>query len=92
MPTFGQSEYDLRAEREITPIVEQLGVFADLIQAGKIRHIGLSNETPWCLCQFTRATETARLPHVVSIQNAYNLLNRTFEFGLAETCHREQLV
>ncbi len=91
VPTFGQSEYDPGAERETTPIVEQLGAFADLIQAGKIRHVGLSNETPWGVCQFTRAAEESRLPRVVSIQNAYNLLNRTFEFGLAETCHREQL-
>ena len=91
VPTFGQSEYDPGAERETTPIVEQLGAFADLIQAGKIRHVGLSNETPWGVCQFTRTAEEAGLPRVVSIQNAYNLLNRTFEFGLAETCHREQL-
>ncbi|MHB1333628.1 MAG: aldo/keto reductase [Sulfuriferula sp.] len=91
VPTFGQNEYDPAAERETTPIIEQLGVFADLIQAGKIRHVGLSNETPWGVCQFTRAAETAGLPRVASIQNAYNLLNRTFEFGLAETCHREQI-
>ncbi|GCB02253.1 oxidoreductase [Sulfuriferula multivorans] len=91
VPTFGQSEYDPGTERETTPIVEQLGAFADLIQAGKIRHVGLSNETPCGVCQFTHAAEEARLPRVVSIQNAYNLLNRTFEFGLAETCHREQL-
>lgn len=91
VPTFGQSEYDPGKERDTTPIVEQLGAFAQLIQAGKIRHVGLSNETPWGVCQFTRAAEAAGLPRVVSIQNAYNLLNRTFEYGLAETCHREQL-
>ena len=91
VPTFGQSEYDPAAERPTTPIIEQLGAFADLIQAGKIRHVGLSNETPWGVCQFTHAAATAGLPRVASIQNAYNLLNRSFEFGLAETCHREQI-
>lgn len=91
VPTFGESEYDPAAERATTPIIDQLGAFADLIQAGKIRHVGLSNETPWGVCQFIRAAETAGLPRVASIQNAYNLLNRTFEFGLAETCHREHI-
>lgn len=91
VPTFGQNEYDPGTERETIPIVEQLGAFADLIQAGKIRHVGLSNETPWGVCQFTRTAEAAGLPRVVSIQNAYNLINRVFEYGLAETCHREQV-
>ena len=91
VPTFGQSAYDPSFERETTPIVEQLAVFADLIKAGKIRHLGLSNETPWGVCQFVRHAEQAGLPRVVSIQNAYNLLNRVFEYGLAETCKRERI-
>jgi Predicted oxidoreductases (related to aryl-alcohol dehydrogenases) len=76
---FGQTAYDASAEHDTTPIVEQLGAFADLIQAGKIRHLGLSNETPWGVSAFTRAADEAGLPRVASIQNAYNLLNRVFE-------------
>jgi aryl-alcohol dehydrogenase-like predicted oxidoreductase len=63
-----------------------LQVLAELVQAGKIRHIGLSNETPWGVFEFVRCAEQAGLPRIVSIQNAYHLLNRTFESGLAETC------
>jgi aryl-alcohol dehydrogenase-like predicted oxidoreductase len=91
VPMFGGSEFDPSAERDTTPIVEQLSVFADLIQAGKIRHVGLSNETPWGVSQFARAADEAGLPRIASIQNAYSLLNRTFEYGLAETCYREQV-
>ncbi|BBP01395.1 aldo/keto reductase [Sulfuriferula nivalis] len=91
VPMFGSSEFDPSAERVTTPIVEQLSVFADLIQAGKIRHVGLSNETPWGVSQFISAADDAGLPRVASIQNAYSLLNRTFEYGLAETCYREQV-
>jgi aryl-alcohol dehydrogenase (NADP+) len=91
VPMFGQTAFDPGAEREATPIAEQLAVFADLIRAGKIRHVGLSNETPWGVCQFIRASEQAGLPRVVSIQNAYSLINRTFEYGLAEISHRENV-
>ena len=91
VPVFGQSAYDPQAERDATPIAEQLAVFGDLVKAGKIRHVGLSNETPWGVSQFLRAAEDSGLPRVVSIQNAYNLINRIFEYGLAETCHREQI-
>ena len=91
VPVFGQSAYDPAAERETTPIAEQLAVFADLIKAGKIRYLGLSNETPWGALQFVRSAEQAGLPRIVSIQNACNLINRLFEHGLAETCHRERI-
>ncbi|MFN3397501.1 MAG: NADP(H)-dependent aldo-keto reductase [Sulfurimicrobium sp.] len=91
VPMFGQTAYDPHAERETTPIAEQLAVFADLIKAGKIRHVGLSNETPWGVCQFIRASEQAGLPRVASIQNAYSLINRVFESGLAEIGFREKV-
>lgn len=91
VPMFGQSAFEADAERDTFPIVEQLAAFADLVQAGKIRHVGLSNETPWGVAQFIRAAGQAGLPRVVSIQNAYNLINRLFEYGLAETCFREQV-
>ena len=61
------------------PIEETLSVLDDLIQAGKIRHVGLSNESAWGTMRFITAAEAGRGPRMVSIQNAYNLLNRTFE-------------
>lgn len=91
VPMFGQSAFDPASERDTTSIAEQLVVFADLIRAGKIRYLGLSNETPWGVCQFVQHSAQAGLPRVITIQNAYNLLNRVFEYGLAETCHREKV-
>lgn len=91
VPMFGQSSFDPASERDTTPIVEQLAVFADLIRAGKIRYIGLSNETPWGVSQFVHHAVQAGLPRVITIQNAYNLINRVFEYGLAEICYREHI-
>jgi aryl-alcohol dehydrogenase-like predicted oxidoreductase len=59
------------------------------VQAGKIRYLGLSNETPWGVMSYLQTAERFNLPRVVTIQNPYNLLNRTFEIGLAEIAHRE---
>jgi aryl-alcohol dehydrogenase-like predicted oxidoreductase len=72
-------------------IETQLEALADLIKAGKIRHAGLSNESAWGTMRFLAAAETKGLPRVQSIQNAYNLLNRTFEVALAEVQLREQV-
>ena len=91
VPMFGGTGYDVAQERDSTPIAEQLQVLAELVKAGKVRHIGLSNETPWGVSEFIRCAEQAGLPRVVSIQNAYHLLNRTFESGLAETCHHADI-
>lgn len=91
VPLFGQTEYNPSFVRETIPIAEQLATFADLIQAGKIRHLGLSNETPWGICEFSRVATQLGLPKVVSIQNAYNLINRVFDSALAEACYRENL-
>ena len=87
VPMFGSTSYDVIQERETTPIAEQLQVLAELVRAGKVRHIGLSNETPWGVSEFVRCAEQLGLPKIVSVQNAYHLMNRTFESGLAETCH-----
>jgi len=87
VPMFGASSYDVTQERDSTPIAEQLQVLADLIKAGKVRHIGLSNETPWGVAEFVRYAEQLGLPKIVSVQNAYHLMNRSFESGLAEICH-----
>ncbi|MBU1427091.1 MAG: NADP(H)-dependent aldo-keto reductase [Gammaproteobacteria bacterium] len=87
VPMFGSTRYDVTQERETTPIAEQLQALAELVKAGKVRHIGLSNETPWGVAEFVRCAEQLGLPRIVSVQNAYHLLNRTFESGLAEICH-----
>jgi aryl-alcohol dehydrogenase-like predicted oxidoreductase len=86
VPMFGSTSYDISQERDSVPIAEQLQALAELVQAGKVRYIGLSNETPWGVMEFMRCAEALNLPKIVSIQNAYHLLNRTFENGLAEVC------
>jgi aryl-alcohol dehydrogenase-like predicted oxidoreductase len=86
VPMFGSASYDVSQEHDSTPIEEQLQVLADFVKAGKIRYIGVSNETPWGVSEFLRCAEQLNLPRIVTIQNAYHLLNRTFESGLAETC------
>ena len=90
MKIFGNLgfEPDEGEEEEIASILETLGEF---IKQGKVRHVGVSNETPWGLSQFLNASRNGNLPRIVSIQNAYNLLNRTFEVGLSEFQHREKV-
>jgi len=91
VPIFGQTSFDPTKERESVPIAEQLATFAEVIQAGKIRYIGLSNETSWGVCQFSQAAAQLQLPKIISIQNAYSLINRVFESSLAEVCYREKV-
>ncbi len=88
---FGQLGYQHPAADSGIPIEETLGVLSDLVKTGKIRHIGVSNETPWGLMRYLSLAESTDLPRVVSIQNPYNLLNRSYEVGLAEISHREQV-
>jgi len=88
---FGQLGYRHPEVDESVPIEESLQVLADLVRCGKVRHIGISNETPWGAMRFMQLAETKGLPRAVSIQNPYSLLNRSFEVGLAEIAHREQL-
>ncbi len=90
-PMFGQWQFDPANDKDCTPIAEQLAALGELVQEGKIRHIGVSNEHPWGIMQFTRLAEELGLPRIVSTQNAYSLLNRTFETGLSEVCHREEV-
>lgn len=90
-PMFGKWAYDPAQERDATPVEEQLAALDELVREGKIRHVGLSNEHPWGVMAFLRAAEREGLPRVASIQNAYNLLNRVYEYGLAEMCHREEV-
>ncbi len=88
---FGQLGYQHDPAAHITPVEETLAVLDDLVKSGKIRHVGLSNETPWGVHRFLHLAETHGWPRPVSIQNPYNLLNRSFEVGLAEMAIREQI-
>lgn len=88
---FGLTSYPYVEDEQSVPILETLSVLADLVKAGKIRHIGVSNETPWGVAQFLKLAEQEGLPRIVSIQNPYSLLNRSYETGLAEFSHREGL-
>ena len=88
VPAFGTMYYDPQKESSLTPIHEQLQALAGLVRQGKIRHIGLSNETPYGVHEFVRLAEQHGLPRVATIQNPYCLINRSYENGLDETCHR----
>jgi aryl-alcohol dehydrogenase-like predicted oxidoreductase len=90
MRIFEGHDY-LHLQGDAHPIDEILGVLAKLVASGKVRFIGLSNETPWGVMSFLKASEQHGLPRVASIQNAYNLVNRSFETGLSEIFYREQV-
>lgn len=85
---FGQLGYR-HQDSEFTPLEETLEALDEQVTAGKIRHIGLSNDTPWGTMTFLQLAESRGWPRAVSIQNPYNLLNRSFEVGLAEVAIRE---
>jgi aryl-alcohol dehydrogenase-like predicted oxidoreductase len=87
----GQLNYFHAPAKDSTPIEETLDAMDGLIRAGKVRCIGVSNETAWGLGEHQRIIKDKGLNHIVSIQNPYNLLNRSFEIGLAEFAHREQI-
>jgi aryl-alcohol dehydrogenase-like predicted oxidoreductase len=88
---FGQLGYQHDPADDAVPIEGTLQVLGDLVRAGKVRHIGLSNETPWGAMRFLQLAEELNLPRAVSVQNPYSLLNRSFEIGMAEVAHREDL-
>ena len=88
---FGKLGYQHRPDGQSTPIAETLEALHELVQEGKVRHIGISNETPWGTAEYLRLSREHQWPRVASIQNPYNLLNRTFEVGLAEIACREQV-
>jgi len=81
----------LHLEGDSHPIHDILGTLGKLVTDGKVRFVGLSNETPWGTMSFLMASERHGLPRPVSIQNAYNLVNRSFEIGLSEISYREQV-
>ncbi|MBV8249573.1 MAG: aldo/keto reductase, partial [Comamonas sp.] len=88
VPMFGALYYDPQKEHSATPIHEQLQVLGRLVKEGKIRHIGLSNETPYGVHEFVRLAEQHGLPRVATTQNPYCLINRSYENALDETCAR----
>lgn len=85
---FGRLGYQHKDE-VLTPLEETLEALDEQVRAGKVRYVGLSNETPWGAMKFLQLAEARGWPRAVSIQNPYNLLNRTFEIGLAEIAMRE---
>lgn len=91
VPMFGAERYDPKKEREAVPIQEQLEAMDQLRREGKIRAVGVSNETAWGVCEFTRVAERFGLPRVDTIQNVYNLISREFDQALVETCLREEV-
>ena len=91
VPKFGKLDFEYDPyDNEWTQIDEVLEGLSDLIKAGKIRHIGLSNETPWGVMKFLQTSKEKNLPRMVSIQNAYNLVNRVFDVANSEVAIREQ--
>jgi aryl-alcohol dehydrogenase-like predicted oxidoreductase len=88
---FGQLAYKHDPSKDGTPILETLQALKELVDEGKIRYIGLSNETAWGTMTFLKYAELHDLPRVISVQNPYSLLNRSPEVGLAEVLQREEV-
>lgn len=98
VPLFGQYQFDPKLEFDAqgnqkawVSIQTQLETLAELIEEGKVRAIGVSNEQPWGAMEFLRIAKEYNLPRVASIQNCYNLMNRTAEFGMSEILYRENI-
>ncbi|XP_045808879.1 protein tas isoform X2 [Trifolium pratense] len=88
VPLFGEYCYDSSKWRPSVPFVEQLQAFQELINEGKVRYIGVSNETSYGVMEFVHAAKVEGLPKIVSIQNSYSLVVRSrFEVDLVEVCH-----
>ena len=88
VPVFGMSYFDPAKDKSQTSIHQQLEALAKLVQAGKVRYIGLSNETPYGVHEFVRLAEQHGLPRVMTVQNPYALTSRFYDNGLDETCYR----
>ena len=91
VPIFGGPGFDPSKERAALPIADQVATMAGLIKAGKIRYWGLSNETSWGVMTFLRTADELGAPRPLTIQNGYNLVERSFENGLSEICYREKV-
>ena len=98
VPLFGQYQFDPALEyddegyeKEWVTIQAQLETLAALVKEGKVRAIGVSNETPWGVMEFLRIAKEYNLPRIATLQNCYNLMNRGMEFGLVEILYRENI-
>ncbi|WPD77259.1 NADP(H)-dependent aldo-keto reductase [Dickeya fangzhongdai] len=87
--SFGKLSYQYTSEKPAVTLLETLEALNEQVRAGKIRYIGVSNETPWGVMRYLQLAEKHDLPRIVSIQNPYSLLNRSFEVGLAEISQHE---
>jgi aryl-alcohol dehydrogenase-like predicted oxidoreductase len=94
VPMFGPlyfdpaKDVDAKSGMVFTAIEDQLAAFAGLVKAGKVRYIGLSNETPWGVAEFVRLADAHGLPRIATVQNPYTLVNRVVDNGLDEVMHR----
>jgi len=88
---FGRLGYEHNDNGEWNKFEDVLGNLKKFIDAGKVRNIGLSNETPWGTIKFLEISKEKNLPRIMSVQNPYNLLNRSYEVGLAEISIREKI-
>ncbi|NNH01552.1 NADP(H)-dependent aldo-keto reductase [Acinetobacter sp. ANC 5414] len=88
---LGYGNTEAHQDTEITALEETLSALSDEIKKGRIRYIGLSNETPWGTLKFLHLAEKLGLEKFVSVQNPYNLLNRTYEIGMSEIAHYENV-
>ncbi|TCB55918.1 NADP(H)-dependent aldo-keto reductase [Acinetobacter terrestris] len=88
---LGYGNAEAQQNTEITALEETLSALSDEIKKGRIRYIGLSNETPWGTLKFLHLAEKLGLEKFVSVQNPYSLLNRTYEIGMSEIAHYENV-
>ncbi len=87
---FGQLDFKYDPSDTWTPIEEVLETLNNLVKSGKIRYVGLSNETPWGILNFLKIAEQKKLPRMMSVQNCYSLVNRVFDINNSEVSIREQ--
>ena len=89
---FGVRDYPFKtATKEAENHLEILETLSNFIKQGKIKHIGLSNETPWGTMKYLQASEQYNLPRPVTIQNSYSLIHRSYEVGMSEVSMRENI-
>lgn len=88
---FGKRGYQHDDSEDPTPILETLEALSELVKSGKVRHIGISNESPWGTMEYLRLAREHNLPIIASIQNQYSLTNRLYEIGMAEVSMRENV-
>jgi aryl-alcohol dehydrogenase-like predicted oxidoreductase len=92
LPIFGANSFNPGAERPHVAIAETLAALDEMVKAGKIRHIGVSNESAWGVAEYVKQAELNGLPRIATIQNLYNLTARAFETSLIdEACFRENV-